>query len=244
MSEIAFVTWLGVALAAGAFIGWAARLLFGSGRRRPRSRRPNADASDDMPTVLHLVQEALRGQREIVSGMNELRMLFEVMTRQLQELRSSLTPTHESRALEPALSSRRTDSRAAQEFLDQEFHVSERSVTDTVSEFLTLADSQELARHAVIRFFSDRQRAVSFVIELEGGWAMLAVHTDATGRHALGIPAIRVGMGPVDLRPYFDFREYNGLDPIRASQVVDFARLAKSGTSWIASKKGLIDGTR
>jgi hypothetical protein len=73
---------------------------------------------------------------------------------------------------------------------------------------------------------------------------MIAVHRGSNDRRAVGIPAIRVGMRQIDLQPYFDFVSYNGVDPIRSSQVVRLASLTRDSGKWVTTQKGIIDGSR
>jgi hypothetical protein len=112
------------------------------------------------------------------------------------------------------------------------------------SAFLLSADSKEFDNAAVTRFFAERGASASFVLEAENRWAMIAVHSARADSRAVGIPAIRVGMRQIDLKPYFDFVNYNGLDPIRSAQVVRLAGLSRLSGTWTTTQKGIIDGSR
>jgi hypothetical protein len=118
------------------------------------------------------------------------------------------------------------------------------SIESAVAEFLVSVDSKEFDNAAVTRFFAERGMVASFVLEFENRWAMIAVHAPSTDATAVGIPAIRVGMRQIDVQPYFDFVNYNGLDPIRGTQVVRVARLARMSGKWTTTQKGIIDGSR
>jgi hypothetical protein len=50
-------------------------------------------------------------------------------------------------------------------------------------------------------------------------------------------------MARMDLRPYFELRNYNGVDHIHASHVRECAELTNVSGHWTTTAKGLIDGS-
>jgi hypothetical protein len=59
---------------------------------------------------------------------------------------------------------------------------------------------------------------------------------------SLVVPNMRRPMGRIDLGLFFDFVNYNGVDPLREEKVSDFARVTRTGSGWSVTKKGLIHG--
>lgn len=114
---------------------------------------------------------------------------------------------------------------------------------EAAREFLRLLDSRAYNTDEIDRFFTARKLAVSYIDSEGDQWAVLTIHRQGDRTRAVGIPAIRVGMARMDLRPYFELRNYNGVDHIHASHVREYAELANVSNHWTTTKKGLIDGS-
>jgi hypothetical protein len=70
-------------------------------------------------------------------------------------------------------------------------------------------------------------------------WFLAVLTGDSEG---LVVPNMRRPMGRIDLSPFFDFVDYNGVDPLRGEKVGGFARVTRAGSGWSVTKKGVIHG--
>jgi hypothetical protein len=255
-------SYMAVSLAIGALCGWWAR-----GKRRRSGRLSGGDRmlvdDDDLIALRDLSQEVLATQRGMVAQLNELAAHVELVGRRIEALvRSpgnidSRSGAVVSREIQPRQTDgSRPDSAKIGGERDAGLRIAPAQTRDLGSaddwssieaaarEFLISVDSKEFDNVAVGRFFAERETAASFVLQFENRWAVIAVHSPTTDIRALGIPAIRVAMRQIDLQPYFDFVNYNGLDPIRGAQVVRLAHLTRASGKWTTTQKGIIDGSR
>lgn len=70
-------------------------------------------------------------------------------------------------------------------------------------------------------------------------WFLAVLAGDNEG---LVIPNMRRPMGRIDLGPFFDVVNYNGIDPLRGEKVGDFARVIRTGGRWTVTTRGRIQG--
>lgn len=239
--------WLSL-IGLGTLAGWWAR-----GRRHRIDRwkhyeQPNP-AEDDLIAVRHLSQETFATQRRMASQLNDLATRVELLSRQVE---NPVTPAIQPQPpggitadWERSSDDRNINARLVQRTTTAPQHnVDWALIEAAANEFLAAADSREFDNAAVGTFFAERGAAVSFVLQLDNRWAMIAIHPLKSEGAAIGIPAIRIGMRQIDLQPYFDFVSYNGLDPIRGTQLVRLAHLTRTSGKWTATQKGTIDGSK
>jgi hypothetical protein len=248
-----------LAALAGAAAGWWAR----GYRRRLRLQSSIADVdqlsqddSGELATVMHLCQRLLTGQQDLTDRFNHLAARIELSVRMREhQQKDSVASTSLGAIASIQESSARfveTGRSPGGDFRVGQGTAGRRStaehwvavVESAARDFLLLADSREFDDAAIKAFFAEHDALVDLMCESGGHWGMLAVYSSQSKSNAIGVPAIRVAMRRIDLRPYFDFKNYNGFDPIRGTQVVDCATLVNVSGTWTATKRGLIDGAR
>jgi hypothetical protein len=218
---------------------------------------------DQVGELSHLTNQVLVNQRNMATQLGDLVTLVQLLSHRVEggskpvEAGAGVLRSDRSTAL-PQSSARVVDD-FADFFTDRmtppahsvavaiDMHrqaESSATLEAAIGEFLRSADSREFDNAAVTRFFAERDAVASFLLELDNRWALVAVHSRGTDSRAFAIPAIRVGMRQVDLQPYFDLINYNGFDPIRGTQVLKAALLARTPSGWATAEKGIIDGSR
>lgn len=219
----------GLALLAGIGIVVKRRL-----SRRSLPRRPETSHALDS-CVERLEQIAVRFENILVN-LKELEQATREGLEDLQVLRSGLPLATTGSAEHRAAIRTRGSARGAEsppEDLDP--------ADDVVQSLMSQLDRQPMTLAQVRDCAAQYGRQVAILAPANSNdWLLIALSAGSGNRWFI-LPRLHIAMGQVRLIDYFELRNYNGVDPLRARDITTFGQVEKTSAGWKVVSRGWID---
>jgi hypothetical protein len=112
---------------------------------------------------------------------------------------------------------------------------------DVVQSLMSQLDRQPMTLLQVRDCVAQFGRQVATLAQIDSGdWLLLAL-SDGSANRWFVLPRLHIAMGEVRLMDYFELRNYNGVDPLRARDITRVPCIEKTRNGWSVFAKGLID---